>query len=138
MLLAAQNRLLTADFLTKRGWHGPSICVLCRKEAETLDHLFFLCQYAKSLWNQLLRLPLMTRQLTSGTSGVLPEHWSRTRNAFSGSFKNDFDLIFIASCWALWNERNKRLFEDRLNQSEFLGQSILCTVRLWKMSLGEG
>lgn len=52
--LAARNKLLTTDLLAKRGWHGPSIDVLCNSDAETLQHLFCGCPLSSSLWCRLL------------------------------------------------------------------------------------
>ncbi|OAY76118.1 hypothetical protein ACMD2_23501 [Ananas comosus] len=106
-------------------------------QVETLNHLFFLCPYAKSLWNRLLRRPLLLQMLTSDYAAELADRWSRARNLLSGQFKDHFDLLFTASCWELWNERNKRLFEDQLKQPTFRSQNILCTVRSWKAALGD-
>ncbi len=36
--LAARNRILTAELLAKRGWIGPSICVLCSSDTKRLEH----------------------------------------------------------------------------------------------------
>ncbi len=63
--LAARTRILTADTLARRGWQGPSICVLCSRSEENLEHIFFSCTYAKALWQRMLsRLPLAMVQLT--------------------------------------------------------------------------
>ncbi len=52
--IAARNRLLTADNLAKRGWIGPSVCCLCGRASENLEHLFFQCSFASHVWNQIL------------------------------------------------------------------------------------
>lgn len=39
--LAARNRILTAEILARRGWQGPSICVLYHNNEENLEHLLF-------------------------------------------------------------------------------------------------
>ncbi len=47
--LAARNRVLTADLLVKRGWPGPTICLLCSRDEECLEHLLFGCPFARSV-----------------------------------------------------------------------------------------
>jgi hypothetical protein len=40
--------ILTKDNLAKRNWHGCTKCVFCHEE-ETIKHLFFQCQFARSI-----------------------------------------------------------------------------------------
>jgi hypothetical protein len=39
-----EERILTWDNLTKMGFHGPSICVLCKEREENVLHLFGECR----------------------------------------------------------------------------------------------
>jgi hypothetical protein len=41
--------ILTKDNLVKRNWQGSKKCVFCHHD-ETIDHLFFNCQFARSVW----------------------------------------------------------------------------------------
>lgn len=43
----AQSRILTTDRIRKMGFEGPSRCLLCKEEAETTEHIFYNCKYAK-------------------------------------------------------------------------------------------
>ena len=45
-----KGKTLTWENLTKRGFMGPNICVLCCKEQETSTHLFITCPVTISLW----------------------------------------------------------------------------------------
>ena len=47
--LMVRKNVLTRDNLLKRGWKGDKHCVFCGKD-ETIDHLFFLCSVAKTIW----------------------------------------------------------------------------------------
>jgi len=47
---AVLEKVPTEDFLKKRNFHGPSRCVLCREEEETVHHLLVLCHWASLLW----------------------------------------------------------------------------------------
>ena len=66
------------DVLKRRNFHGPSRCVLCRQEEETVHHLLVHCQWASSFWQLGLSL--------TGVSWVQPWKakdvlfaWSRRR-----------------------------------------------------------
>ncbi|OAY78804.1 putative ribonuclease H protein [Ananas comosus] len=82
--LAARNKLLTTCFLAKRGWQGPSICVLCYFDAETIDHLLFLCPFARDFWNFLLEPSMRMQQVLASTTGQLGDRWKRVRGSLSG------------------------------------------------------
>ena len=42
--------ILTKDNLAKCNWHGCKKCVFCHQD-ETIKHLFFQCQFARSIWS---------------------------------------------------------------------------------------
>ena len=47
----AWNRCLTWDNIQKRGFMGPSRCVLCGDGEEDAQHLFFRCPFTLQLWH---------------------------------------------------------------------------------------
>ena len=44
--------ILTKDNLAKRNWHGSRKCVFC-SHYETIKHLFFQCEFARSIWSAI-------------------------------------------------------------------------------------
>lgn len=52
--LMLRNRILTIDNLVRRGWEIPNRCVLCKRAAETVEHMYNECQYTPGVINQLL------------------------------------------------------------------------------------
>ena len=52
--LATQNRLHTLDRLARMGITEDKNCKLCNREEETHPHLFFQCQYSKSVLDTAL------------------------------------------------------------------------------------
>ena len=52
--MVIQNRILTEDNLMKRGFNGPSTCILCKGAVESVSHLFIFCPFARTIWNQLM------------------------------------------------------------------------------------
>ena len=41
--LMARGRILTWDQLQKKGFQGPGICILCKRNLEDISHLFLYC-----------------------------------------------------------------------------------------------
>ncbi|XP_010549577.1 PREDICTED: uncharacterized protein LOC104820715 [Tarenaya hassleriana] len=52
--LAAKNRLPTKDRLLSWGLDVADTCVLCDSSVESVDHLFFCCQYTHVVWSAIL------------------------------------------------------------------------------------
>ena len=48
------GRVLSEDFLQKRGISLASRCLLCRFDSESLEHIFLLCPFAKSIWSSMV------------------------------------------------------------------------------------
>jgi hypothetical protein len=42
--------ILTKDNLDKRNWHESTQCVFCHQD-EMINHLFFQCRFARSIWS---------------------------------------------------------------------------------------
>ncbi len=110
--LAARYRILTADLLSRKGWIGPSICCLCGGDAESLDHIFFLCQYAIEVWSWVLQAePAVLADLLD-TNGAFHTRWLRARQCLKGRRRHLLDMGIAATCWHIWIERNHRLFSS--------------------------
>ena len=66
--LAIQNRVWTANRLAKRGWDNCGLCPLCKREQESVGHLFYKCRYTLRLWEMLkVWLQLDTMDITTWT-----------------------------------------------------------------------
>jgi hypothetical protein len=51
--LLLKKKLLTWDVLSGHGWEGPSLCILCRCNQETNQHLFITCPFTRKIWTHL-------------------------------------------------------------------------------------
>ncbi len=134
--LAARNRVVTADLLAKRGWYGPSICLLCCADAECLKHFFFGCPYARTVWSWILCGDQRALLNLLNSSGDLATRWRRTRSPLKGRARALLDLCIAAKCWELWMERNHRIFNNRPTRSVDCGMRIISTINLWMFALG--
>ena len=50
--LVTHSSILTWDNLSKRGFVGPSLCILCGEAEETMNHLLNYCHYIAQIWDQ--------------------------------------------------------------------------------------
>ncbi len=96
--LGARNKILTADLLSRRGWVGPSMCPLCGRDTERLEHLFFDCPYAREVWGWTLHgeSQLLLELLTN--PGDLASRWSRASSSLKGNRKLLLDLSIAGIC----------------------------------------
>jgi hypothetical protein len=53
--LMLEQKILTWENLAKRGIIGPSRCVLCGNNEETMYHLFVECSFTKDIWFTILK-----------------------------------------------------------------------------------
>ena len=108
--ILVHNRCLTWDNLCKRGFQGPSICVLCHNSEETISHLFFQCSYAKQIWHFWWSVWGCTCWHVSSLS----EFWDRLAHSPSKTFFLQVAWSIGPSfiLWHVWLERNRRIFHD--------------------------
>ncbi len=133
--LAAKNRIMMADTLAKRGWCGLTICGLCNRSAETLEHLLFTCSYSRPLWNNILAgLPIGAR-LNFWRTGDLTSQWTTLRFKLTDACRKYADTCFAATCWELWKERNDRIFNNKITSNAVLEGRALATANLWISTL---
>jgi len=110
--LLAQNKLLTVENLSKRGFKGHFRCELCRQTLESSQHIFLECEYSKHVWH-LVYLELTHKISWPSSCKFLVGKWG---SAYKSSFygKSVFQRTWKASskfvCWHLWLARNKAIF----------------------------
>lgn len=107
--LAFQNRILTADRLSKFGIQGPSRCILCKQSYEDSNHLLYRCPYSLNCW-EWLRSKL-------GWSVPLPKSYrdlliSWPCNLVKGVYSKLWNIFPSIVSWEIWKERNRRIFKN--------------------------
>ncbi|KAL0360896.1 UNVERIFIED_CONTAM: hypothetical protein Sradi_3774100 [Sesamum radiatum] len=105
---SCRNALATLSNLARRCVDVENCFPLCSHQKEDLQHILLYCQFARQVW----------------ALSLLPTH---TIGAFTGDIEGWFRHVcasleplcadrFFVLCWSLWNNRNKKLMEDK-NQS---------------------
>lgn len=99
--LLVQDRLSTLNILKRKNQQIASFnCVLCSLNTEeTVDHLFFECDLAKTCWGLI--------GLTVNSSPDPIQRFESFRLQINTS---SFMEIIIIMCWSLWTVRNDVIF----------------------------
>ncbi|XP_059068502.1 uncharacterized protein LOC131859007 [Cryptomeria japonica] len=101
--IALHGRILTGDRLKTIGIHGPSWCVLCNAEEESVDHLLFNYMFAQKCWEWFLRMA----NLCTVRNGSLKEFlvsWPMFNQTKWGALWLVGPVMIV---WLIWKERNK-------------------------------
>ena len=107
--LALKKRLWTADRRRRHNLDEHDLCWLCDQEAETVDHLLVNCSFTKVIWWNLISWMDCTCSFQGQSQ--LQTWWDYLRGMQGRDRRRGFDSLFMCIIWAIWKERNKRLFE---------------------------
>jgi hypothetical protein len=116
--------ILTKDNLIKRNWHESKMCVFCTHD-ETIKHLFFQCNFARSVWSVI-----------QAASGLYPP--TSIANIF-GNWLNGIDYKYrillrvgaMALIWSLWLCRNDKVFDNKKCSRLQVIYRCTGTLHLW-------
>ena len=113
--LLVQDKIQTADNLTRKGIACNSICCFCDQEQESAAHLCLHCVFAQQVWN-------LVQNWTDGLISLPPsgigieEWWNLMINSTTSENRNKVAAILIYTAWNIWNERNRRIFQGSSQQ----------------------
>lgn len=96
----------TKQNLMRRGFHGPSICCLCKLHEEDTNHLFLPCPVTTLFWSRIttsLNIPTVWSGQNVGDASHRWWFGAQTHKA-----RNWPPII----CWGIWINRNKTIFMD--------------------------
>ncbi|XP_019241488.1 PREDICTED: uncharacterized protein LOC109221461 [Nicotiana attenuata] len=125
--LIAHGKLYTKDRLAKWGIVNNMICPLCESEDESREHLFFLCKYSESVWSRLLKWQGIRRK---HMGWIMEQEWVE-RYARGKNGSADIYRMTLAACvYAIWQERNLRVFQNKKRDAEWLTRSIVQDVHV--------
>jgi hypothetical protein len=108
--LISHSSILTWDNLSKRGFLGPSICLLCESAEETMNHLLNSCSYTAQLWDQVA---IIMRKSDRRRESVIDTIANWRDKAFLSPLLNRiWQLLPGFILWQIWKERNRRVFRN--------------------------
>jgi hypothetical protein len=99
--IATLGKALTIDNLRKRGFILQNWCCMCKRNGESVDHLFLHCSVARDMWSMVLGM--------FGVHWVMPRSVLDLFSCWMGRLgRNDSVLVWkmILHCliWCLWRE----------------------------------
>jgi ribonuclease HI len=102
--LLLKKKILTWDVLLKHGWEGPSICILCRGNQETNNHVFITFPFTREVWTYLEGM-MKSKMTWKGNS--VDEFFSK----FDEHLHSNISLPVVVR-WVTLLERNNLLFDN--------------------------
>ena len=76
-VVCLENRVPTWDILQKRNFQGPGWCVLCKKELESISHLFITCPFSIAVWKESMSLVGLDYRWDGNSVNNAWENWWR-------------------------------------------------------------
>lgn len=126
MWMACKRKLLTRDRLKNWGCINNDSCVLCNNGVESIDNLFFQCEYTSRIWS-------IVRERNDCSASVV--NWSdvfqiMVRKGRGGSFCARMKCLTLAAVvYFTWQERNNRIFKDARHSWEYVLVRITENIR---------
>ncbi|CAA7029679.1 unnamed protein product [Microthlaspi erraticum] len=123
--LALHNRLTTCDRILSWSPGINPLCVLCQRQQETRNHIFFTCGYSSEVWGALTK-GLLKRSYSSSWDSIV-SFISDSRHPWTPLFLVRY--VFQSAIHTLCRERNSRRHGDRPQPPAKLTRIIDKTVR---------
>ena len=118
--------MVSARLLT-RGIRNYDRCLLCGAEEETVNHLSFLCPYARQFW-ALTNLPTTPSGFGCSELENFKYLFSLGRNEH---LPPEVRTFFPWIVWLLWKNRNKLLFDGSLYPQDSLVRKAYENSAAW-------
>eukprot|EP00253_Pinus_taeda_P036521 PITA_36521 len=114
-----KKKIPSWNILQSRFMYGPGRCPLCKKEEESINHLFLQCLETAKIWREVEKLLNKTFQWGNGN---LEEAWSNWWQHYpNGNLRNLPPII----CWGVWLARNRAIFQDQGTQPSFIAIQVV-------------
>ncbi|GJY49754.1 hypothetical protein Tco_0439710 [Tanacetum coccineum] len=107
-------------------------CSLCNECPDSHDHLFFECQYSRIVWDKISSKGEMLNGLQN-LSSVIRSMEAKSNKSTIRQVVNK--LIIASTVYHIWNERNKRIFQNSNRNANDLLMIITRNIEEMLMSL---
>ncbi|GJT69783.1 cytokinin dehydrogenase 3-like protein [Tanacetum coccineum] len=124
--MAIQNRLNTQDRIALWKPNEKMQCVFCKKCLDSIDHLFFICEFSKEVWREMQKTLNVSMAFSWENSVKELCRLPNTKNIWSIIRK----LVFGAVAYFIWQEMNKRIFKGERRDVNSLVHVIMEVIRL--------
>ncbi|XP_049414575.1 uncharacterized protein LOC125877274 [Solanum stenotomum] len=122
LYLALNERLQTRERLAAWGIVDDLRCVLCSSGMDSSEHLFFVCKYSATLWRKILQWMHIDRQVLGWKEKIT---WALRHFKGKHALVEIFRMALAASIYAVWQERNNRIIQNKLRPVGVLIRKIV-------------
>ncbi|XP_019242001.1 PREDICTED: uncharacterized protein LOC109229805 [Nicotiana attenuata] len=119
--LAIQDRLATKKRLARWGSVDETLCTMCHMNNETVQHLFFDCDYSNEIWQKLLSWKGVMRRKKQWKEEV---QWAEKNAAGKNAGAEIYRMVLAAAVNHIWQARNNIIFQEK----QINAQSIVKTI----------
>ncbi|XP_078173283.1 uncharacterized protein LOC144567103 [Carex rostrata] len=131
--LLLSGKILTRDVMQRRNFNCPLHCELCNGTArESAIHLFFECNYAIQTWSGVVHAAAIP---SPSVQESVQRTWS-TSTPRSKTERTKWSIVMACTCWNLWKQRNKAIFEGKRILPDILAEWIVSEATLGEVLLG--
>lgn len=124
--IAALNKLPTADRLRGWGLQVMELCILCKNQNESRNHLFFECVYASTVWREGIRRNCTC--LSTLKWEEITDYLKKTEG--QGTMRRWMMKVFwTMSIYRLWTERNRKRHGEEEETPEQILRRISVDMR---------
>ncbi|XP_022865490.1 uncharacterized protein LOC111385340 [Olea europaea var. sylvestris] len=123
-----RGQVSTVDNLRRKGFYVTEWCYMCKKDGETINHLFIHCDGVRWLWDSILASQSMNWVLLRRIEDLV---WAWKRKFRDKDSKLLWNLIPRCIVWCIWRERNDRYFEDQTKTTEQIRELFYLTLYTW-------
>lgn len=136
--LAWRGRIKSAELMHRIGVlndNVSSLCVFCKAEVKTADHVLLLCPLIWNVWSVLVNW-WDVRWATPGSVETLMHWWSGMK--WRKTELEIWKVVPLAMLWSVWRLRNNCLFKEGHVDLEGLGELVKVRIALWVKSNMKG
>ncbi|XP_070022875.1 uncharacterized protein [Nicotiana sylvestris] len=106
--LAILDRLATKERLARWGLMEETVCSLCQRSNEIVQHLFFECDVAWEIWQKLLQWEGIMRRKKQWHEEV---QWAVEKATGKSVGAELYRITLAAVIYHVWQARNKSIFQ---------------------------
>ncbi|XP_022024332.1 uncharacterized protein LOC110924646 [Helianthus annuus] len=120
---AMEGKIQTAAALRNRGLNIPDTsCKICGAAEETAEHVLIQCNFAKRIWDKIanwIGIPMIN--LEGSIKDLFQELFGLQR---SKKVRKAIHAIAIQTMWALWKNRNGKVFSNKHGPVQLITEEI--------------
>lgn len=120
--MAMHERLATCSYLRRIGIQVDHACCFCSREEETMDHLFFGCEFSRDVWRKVAVMGGVYSDAAQWHEGrrLLEAHCTN-----SNGKQRVYRSMVCVLIYHIWKERNGRRMKGSVNSADVIANQCM-------------